>query len=200
IMLTVYLLRHGQTAWNAEGNKYCGRTDVPLTQKGVEQARQARVQISNLSFDRIYASTLQRAYKTAEIVAGDQQVIRDERLIEVDFGWWEGKPKKEFIPERPSLWKNWMADPAVTQAGGTGETGQQLIDRVDDFFSDISPQKADRTVLVVAHNCVNRLYLAHKLGMPLGNYRKIVQENSTVSMFTLDKEAEIQLHALNNKG
>ena len=199
-MLTVYLLRHGQTAWNAEGNKYCGRTDVPLTQKGVEQARQAREQISNLSFDRIYASTLQRAYKTAEIVAGDQQVIRDERLIEVDFGWWEGKPKKEFIPERPSLWKNWMADPAVTQAGGTGETGQQLIDRVDDFFSDISPQKADRTVLVVAHNGVNRLYLAHKLGMPLGNYRKIVQENSTVSMFTLDKEAEIQLHALNNKG
>ena len=199
-MLTVYLLRHGQTAWNAEGNKYCGRTDVPLTQKGVEQARQARDKISNLSFDRIYASTLQRAYKTAEIVAGDQQVIKDERLIEVDFGWWEGKPKKEFIPERPSLWKNWMANPAATQAGGTGETAQQLIDRVNDFFTEAFQKHSDGTILVVAHNGVNRLYLAHKLGMPLGNYRKIVQENSTVSMFTLDKEAEIQLHALNNKG
>jgi alpha-ribazole phosphatase/probable phosphoglycerate mutase len=198
-MLTVYLLRHGETSWNAEGNKYCGRTDVPLTEKGISQARQAREQISGLSFDAVYSSPLQRAFRTAEIVAGDQEVVKDERLIEVDFGWWEGKPKKEFIPERPSLWKNWMDDPATTQAGGTGETGQELIDRVNDFFGDMSRKYSGGTILVVAHNGVNRLYLAYKLGMPLGNYRKIVQDNSTVSMFTLDEEGELRLHRLNTR-
>lgn len=197
-MLTVYLLRHGQTAWNAEGNKYCGRTDVPLTERGIEQARQARKKVRDLSFDGVYASTLQRAYKTAEIIAGDQQVMKDERLIEVDFGWWEGKPKKEFIPARPSLWEQWMADPATTRAGGTGETGQQLINRVNDFFAEVLRKHSNGTILVVAHNGVNRLYLAHKLGMPLGNYRKIVQDNSTVSMFTLNEESQLRLHRLNS--
>lgn len=91
-----------------------------------------------------------------------------------------------------------MADPATTQAGGTGETGQQLIDRVDDFFTDVFRKHSDGTILVVAHNGVNRLYLAHKLGMPLGNYRKIVQDNSTVSMFTLDEEGELRLYRLNS--
>ena len=197
-MLTVYLLRHGQTQWNAEGNKYCGRTDIPLTEKGIEQAGHARQQVAHLSFDGIYSSTLKRACRTAEIVSGDQPVTQDERLIEVDFGGWEGKPKKEFIPQRPSLWDEWMADPATTKAGGSGETGQELIDRVNDFFTDAVADHPGGRILVVAHNGVNRLFLAHKLGMPLGNYRKIVQDNSTVSMFTLDEEGELRLHRLNS--
>lgn len=197
-MLTVYLLRHGQTTWNADGNKYCGRSDIQLTEKGIKQAHQAKKQIKDCVFDAVYSSPLQRAFNTAEIVSGQENIIKDDRLIEIDFGWWEGKPKKEFIPEKPSLWENWMTDPATTQAGGTGETGQQLIDRVNDFFEEVLEKHAGGTILVVAHNGVNRLYLAHKLGMPLGNYRKIVQDNSTVSVFTLDETAQLRLHRLNS--
>jgi alpha-ribazole phosphatase/probable phosphoglycerate mutase len=199
-MLTVYLLRHGETSWNAAGNKYCGRSDIPLTKRGIEQARQVHKQIKNYSLDAIYSSPLKRAFDTAKIVNGGQKVIKDERLIELDFGWWEGKPKKEFIPERPSLWKKWMADPATMQAGGTGETGRELIDRVNDFFTDALQRHTNGTILVVAHNGVNRLYLAHKLGMPLGNYRKLVLDNSTVSVFTLGDNTELRLHRLNSRG
>jgi alpha-ribazole phosphatase/probable phosphoglycerate mutase len=198
-MLKVYLLRHGETQWNREGNKYCGRSDIPLTEKGINQAKKAREQIKDLTLDAVYSSPLQRAYDTAKIAAGSQKVIKDERLTEVDFGQWEGKPKTQFIPENRELWDNWMADPKTTQAGGTGETGGQLIERVDAFFRDAIQKHFNKTILVVAHNGVNRLYLAYKLGMPLGNYRKIIQQNSTVSLFSLDEEYELTLHQLNSR-
>lgn len=198
-MLKVYLLRHGETQWNAEGNKYCGRTDIPLTEKGIKQAEQVRKQLKKISFDAIYSSPLQRAHKTAMIVGRGQEVVPDERLAEVNFGQWEGKSKKQFIPENRSLWDNWMADPMTTRAGGTGETARQIIARVAEFFKDAMKKHPDGTILVVAHNGINRLYLAHKLGMPLGNYRQLVQENSTVSLFSLDKEKKLTLHRLNSR-
>jgi len=198
-MLNVYLLRHGETQWNADGNKYCGRTDLPLISNGIEQARELRQQLAGITFDAIYASPLQRAYSTAGIVCEDEKITLDERLIEVDFGEWEGKPKKQFIPENQALWDAWMADPATTQAGGTGETAQEVIDRVDAFYDDILQKYNEGTILVVAHNGVNRFYLAHKLGMPLSNYRKLIQENSLVTLFKLDEAGELSLHRLNSR-
>jgi alpha-ribazole phosphatase/probable phosphoglycerate mutase len=199
-MLKVYLLRHGETQWNREGNKYCGRSDIPLTEKGISQARQAKKQIKNIPLDAVYSSPLKRAYDTAKITGGKQQkVTRDKRLIEVDFGQWEGKPKEQFIPENRSLWDNWMSAPLNNRAGGTGETGRQIITRIDAFFDDIFDKHANGTVLVIGHNGINRLYLAYKLGMPLGNYRQLVQENSTVSLFSLDSEKKLTLHRLNSR-
>src|SRR5882757_8111316 len=98
-MLNVYFLRHGETPWNAAGNRYCGRTDVPLTEKGLGQAAFVREQLKNVSFEAIYSSPLQRAWHTARIAGGGREVILDERLTEADFGNWEKKRKEEFIPE-----------------------------------------------------------------------------------------------------
>ncbi|TDH28653.1 histidine phosphatase family protein [Segetibacter sp. 3557_3] len=198
-MLDVYLLRHGQTSWNAAGNRYCGRTDIPLTEKGINQAELVRSQLEGIEFNAVYSSPLQRAYKTAEIACGGKKVIIDERLIEVDFGGWEGKTRAEFIEEDPGLWNNWDADPTDVKAGGTGETARDLTNRVDDFFHSVLQQHKTGSIMVVAHNGVNRLYLAHKLGMPMKHYRKLVQENSTVSMFQLDEDAELTLVHLNSK-
>jgi alpha-ribazole phosphatase/probable phosphoglycerate mutase len=125
----------------------------------------------------------------------------DDRLIEVDFGNWEGKTKEEFIPENQTLWQNWERHPETTKAGGSGETASEVIERVDDFFSSIVHKHSDgETVLVVAHNGINRLYMAHKLGMPLNAYRKIVQENSRVTLFNLDEAGNFQLKLLNSRG
>lgn len=198
-MLNVYLLRHGQTAWNADGNRYCGRTDLSLTEKGIKQAQTVYEQLKNYSFDAVYSSPLQRAFRTAQIASGEKEVIKDHRLIEADFGNWEGKPKEQFIKEDEELWNNWSTDPSVTKAGGTGETAQEIVDRVDDFFTSILHQHKTANVLVVAHNGVNRFYLAYKLGMNLKDYRKLMQENSTVSMFQLDEEGELTLLHLNSK-
>jgi len=198
-MLNVYLLRHGQTEWNADGNRYCGRTDLPLTDKGVQQAQLVREQLKDISFKAIYSSPLQRAYGTAQIASGGKEVIKDDRLIEADFGDWESKSKEQFIEENPALWERWNKEPLITQAGGTGETAQTIIDRMNDFFTSILQKHPSGNILVVAHNGVNRLYLAHKLGMNVKDYRKITLDNSTVSLFQLDEEGELTLIHLNSR-
>lgn len=195
-MLNVYLVRHGETEWNADGNRYCGRTDLPLIDKGLQQVEATKKELKETSFDQVYSSPLQRSLKTAQIVSGQSDIVTDKRLIEVDFGGWEGKPKEEFIPENEELWNNWLSDPAENRAGGTGETGREVIDRVEDFFRSLITNKELNNVLVVAHNGVNRLFLSYKLGMPLGNYRKFSLNNSSVIKFTLDENMEIVLESI----
>lgn len=198
-MLNVYLLRHGQTEWNADGNRYCGRTDLPLTPTGTKQAELVYEQLKKISFDAVYSSPLQRAYQTALIAGGGKEVTKDDRLIEADFGNWEGKIKEQFISENRDLWNNWMANPLIAKAGGSGETAQEVIDRVEDFFRSLIFKTNNGNVLVVAHNGVNRLYLSYKLSMNVKNYRKLTLENSTISMFQLDTDGELTLVYLNSR-
>ena len=197
-MLTIYLLRHGETPWNADNNRYCGRTDIPLTPKGIEQAEEVKKQLKIIDFVNVYSSPLQRAFSTARIASG-REVIKDDRLIEADFGNWEAKTKEEFIAENESLWLNWMSDPATHRAGGTGETGMEIVTRVDNFFKSLRETYDAGNFMVVAHNGVNRLYMAYKLGMPLKNYRQLVQHNSSITCFTLDKNGTLTLELLNSK-
>ncbi|QIP16524.1 histidine phosphatase family protein [Spirosoma aureum] len=198
-MLTVYLLRHGETLWNADGNRYCGATDVGLTDKGVQQAHQAANVLKSISFDAIYSSPLQRAFRTAQIASGKStlEVIKDHRLIEANFGDWEGKTKDEFIAENSALWEAWCLSPDHTRAGGNGDTAMEVVDRLNDFFQEIAKKHPSGTILVVAHNAVNRFYMAWKLGMPLKNYRKLIQENSSITLFSLDEMGEFSLLKLN---
>lgn len=197
-MLKIFLLRHGETAYNADNNRYCGRTDIPLTEKGIKQAKEVKRQLEGIEFAAVYSSPLQRAFITANIASG-KEVIKDERLIEADFGEWEGKTKEEFIAENGSLWLDWMKNPAIYRAGGTGETGAEIVARVDDFFQSLLQNYSEGNIMVVAHNGINRLYMAHKLGMPLKNYRQLVQQNSAITCFTLDTNGILTLELLNSK-
>jgi len=194
-MLNIYLLRHGETAWNADGNRYCGRTDLELTQKGKQQAKTVQAKLKDKHFNAIYASPLKRATHTAEIVSGNKEIITDERLIEVDFGEWEGKPRPQFTAENPTLWEDWISDPNSARAGGTGESGKEVVARLNDFFNDLikasKGEEEDKNIMIVAHNGVNRLFLSHKLGMPLSNYRRFSLNNASILNFTLDTDGEI---------
>ncbi|MFD1629885.1 histidine phosphatase family protein [Pseudopedobacter beijingensis] len=200
-MLNIYILRHGETLYNADGNRYCGRTDIGLTEKGYEQAKKVCSQVKDICFDAVYSSTLQRAKLTAQIASGKEEVITDERLIEVDFGLWEGKTREQFVAENAGVWESWDEDPFVSRAGETGETGKEVVERVDDFFKELlNKYPAGSNIMVVAHNGVNRLYLAYKLGMSLRNYRKIAMQNSVLSLVTLEGAGELVLHKLNCSG
>ncbi|MGV3764265.1 histidine phosphatase family protein [Parapedobacter sp.] len=197
-MLDVYLLRHGETTFNADGNRYCGRTDAKLTEKGIAQALRVAEKLEGVNIDAVYTSPLERAYRTAEIACGGRQlIVREPRLIELDFGTWEGKTRGEFVAEDPALWEAWNNDPAVAPAGGTGDTALQVVQRVDDFFAEMQRHHDGQTIIVVAHNGVNRLYLAYKLGMHLRNYRSIVQENSAITLIRFGGDEPFALLKLN---
>ena len=198
-MLTIYLLRHGQTQWNAEGGKYLGRTDLPLTDIGLRQAQDAAQQLAGISFTAVYSSPLQRALHTAQIAGGGAAVVTDDRLVETDFGAWEGKTKDELTMQDPAILSSWEDDPSKTKAGGTGETALNVLTRVNDFFNFVQQRHKEGNILVVAHNGVNRFYLSHNLGMPLKNYYLLIQENSAITEFTLNKEGVLVLYKLNSK-
>ncbi|MCD8538349.1 MAG: histidine phosphatase family protein [Leadbetterella sp.] len=197
-MLTIYLLRHGETDFNAQNNRYCGRTDIPVNAKGRAQAETVRRQLEGVTFTGVFSSPLLRAYETAQMVSG-KEVTKDKRLIEVDFGLWEGKSREQFIEEHLDSWEKWSADPSTNKAGVNGETGQEIVSRVDAFFEELLGTHREGTFLVVAHNGVNRLFMAHKLGMPLANYRRIVQQNSSITRFTLSNDEGFTLELLNSK-
>ncbi len=199
-MLNIYLARHGETPFNANGNRYCGKTDVELNEKGISQAGNLHNLIRNIRFEAVYCSPLKRAYKTAVTAAPDQQILVDERLTELDFGRWEGKTRSEFIAEAPDLWHNWNTAPENHPAGGTGETASGLIQRLSSFMEELHTHHPEGNVLVVAHNAVNRFLIAHLIGLPLKNYRKIRQENSVLSCITYDINEGYILSKLNCKG
>lgn len=196
-MLNVYLLRHGETAYNADGNRYCGRTDIELTDKGISQAASVYTRLKNIHLDAVYSSPLTRARKTAELASGWARVQTDQRLIEVDFGDWEKKRREEFEIEDPQSWAAWSRDPQDARAGNTGETGGEVVERLDDFFAEMLTRHAGQTILVAGHNGTNRLYMAYKLGMPLSNYRRLFQENSAITLFELDDNGQFTLKKLN---
>ena len=79
-----FLLRHGQTAWNADNNRYCGRSDISLTAKGIQQAELVRDQLKGFTFDGVYSSPLERAFMTAAIANGGLGL--DDRTASAIYG------------------------------------------------------------------------------------------------------------------
>lgn len=197
-MVTICLLRHGETAYNADGNRYCGRTDIELTPKGISQAKRMNELLEDYVFDAVFSSPLKRAKDTAMIASGFREdIIIDDRLIEVDFGEWEGRRSEEFQVDDAESWNNWLGDPENNKAGSTGETAYEVVQRLDSFYKELMDKYAGKTVLIVGHNGLNRFFMASQLGMPLKNYRKIVQENSALTLLTLSKHSGITLLKLN---
>lgn len=87
------LLRHGETEWSASG-QHTGRTDIPLTEAGEEQARRAGRALRAFDFAAVYTSPLERARRTAEL-AGFPDAVVDENLVEWDYGPVDGRTAKE---------------------------------------------------------------------------------------------------------
>nr|WP_252315094.1 histidine phosphatase family protein [Sinobaca sp. H24] len=91
-MLTVYLVRHAQTEWNAQGIVQ-GWKDSPLTKDGAEKAELLGRRLKEIPLDAVYASPTERAVKTAEIVSGlpAASIRKDEGLMELNYGSWDGR-------------------------------------------------------------------------------------------------------------
>ena len=117
----VVLVRHGETEWSRAG-KHTGRTDVPLTEEGEQQARRVGEALRGREFARVLASPLRRARETARL-AGFEPELRDE-LMEWDYGDYDGRLTTEIREEVPG-WTIW------THPVPNGETVEEVGRRVD---------------------------------------------------------------------
>ena len=187
----LYYLRHGQTTWNADGNRYAGATDVPLTELGIQQAKQGSARIRDIEFDAVFCSGMSRALETAKLVLDgrDVPIVQDPRLNEMNYGTWEGKTHAEIVAEPDNHWHDWAVDPDAFRPGERGELASELVARVTAFLYDV--MQPGRTVLAVAHHTTGRLLIAHTLEMPLSAYRRLQLDNASLSLFERSERGDI---------
>jgi broad specificity phosphatase PhoE len=165
------LLRHGQTLMSVE-RRYAGRSDVPLTETGVQQAAAAAKRLASAGIGAIVSSPLQRTVRTAEEVAAvtGVPVLTDEGFRETDFGAWEGLTFAEVRERWPSEVTAWLADPSVAPPGG--ESFTQVSERVTAALHRITAERAHQTVLIVSHvTPIKTLVAAALLAPPAALYR-----------------------------
>jgi broad specificity phosphatase PhoE len=161
----IYLLRHGQTAFNAE-RRMQGHMDTPLNARGVQQAAAMGALLRGLIPDtagwRIVASPLMRAQDTAKAVGAalGLEVETDRRLIEVTVGEWEGRLLDDVAAEHPDLFKSrqWFF-----HAPG-GETYDQMTGRIGAWLDELPPEP-ERKVIAVCHGVTSRVLRALYAGM-----------------------------------
>lgn len=172
-MTDLVLVRHGQTEWHAE-NRYAGITDIPLTPRGVEQARQLAGWARAARLAAVWTSDLTRAQLTAspcaEAIGSRPQV--DERLRELDFGQAEGLTTTEMRGRFPDALTAFHTDPVTDHLPG-GENPADAAHRFTSCLYDIAEQHPGDRVLVVAHTTAIRLALCRLLGLPLRDYRRL---------------------------
>ncbi len=164
-MVRLLLIRHGATAWTAEG-RFQGQTDVPLSPHGQRQVAALAQRLTTEKFDLLYTSDLLRAWETAQAIAALQAcVVQPEpRLREIAFGDWEGLTYAE-IPQRDaSALAAWEGDPCYHAAPG-GETLSQMLIRVRAAYDSLVAIPQDMTVGVVAHGGALQLLLCCALGV-----------------------------------
>ena len=148
------LIRHGETAWNAE-HRIQGQLNIPLSPRGLVQAARLAECLANESIDAVYSSAQSRAWLTAAPLAArlGLEVIAEPRLRERSFGIFEGLTLDEIAARYPEEFKKWRErDPAWRPEGG--ESGQQLIDRVMAAVTELGARHAGQTVALVSHGGV----------------------------------------------
>jgi len=158
---TILLIRHGETAWNAE-HRIQGLLDVPLSATGVWQAARLAERLAGEPIDAIFASDLARAWLTAQPLGQrlGLEIIAEPRLRERNFGSFQGHTVDEIAQRWPDDFHAWRArDPAWAMPGG--ESGHAFMARVLAGLQDLTVAQVDRTIAVVTHGGVLDVVYRH---------------------------------------
>jgi probable phosphoglycerate mutase len=184
--MRILLARHGETPWNAEG-RYQGQEDIPLSEVGIAQAGALGERLREVRIDRALASPLSRARRTAELALGSArapQLLFDDGFKEIAHGDWEGLLASEIRErdgERLLAWRE--APDTVQMPGAGGESLHQVLDRAWPAFARACAGLGDGdTLLVVAHDAVNRVLLCQVLGIPLSKLWTFRQAPTTLNL------------------
>jgi broad specificity phosphatase PhoE len=180
-MVQVVLVRHGETEWSRD-MRHTGRTDIPLTDAGREQATMLRAPLSLWSFTRIDSSPLSRARETCRLAGlGDRERVTDA-LLEWDYGEYEGITTKEIREGRPDwfLWRDGCPG---------GETAEDVGARLDPLVAELKSAEGD--VALFAHGHVLRVLAARWLGLPPQDGRLFALSTATLSVLGYERETEV---------
>jgi probable phosphoglycerate mutase len=153
----VWLVRHGETEWARLG-RHTGRTDIPLTETGRDQARALGRRLAGHRFGLVLTSPLSRAADTARLAGFAETAAATDDLMEWDYGALEGRTTADIRSEVPewTIWRGPWPD---------GETAEEIAARADRVITRIRDSRADGDVLVFAHGHLLRVLAARWIGL-----------------------------------
>jgi len=186
--MRLILVRHGETPWNVT-LQYQGHANVPLNERGREQARRAAARLRGLEVRALYASDIVRAWETAEIIGAaiGQTPTPMPELREIDVGQWEGMTPEELYRRFPDHMAEYRRDPARTVRLG-GESYAQLQARALVALQRIQESHAQGEVVVaVSHGGTIRALLCHVIGLDLGNFGRMWLDNGSLTELRLGR-------------
>ena len=185
--IKVLLVRHGETDWNLAG-RFQGRSDVPLNQKGVEQANALASALRRECLCAIYSSPLVRAKETARLIKAfhpSAPLYEDEGLVEMDLGEFEGIEGPRWAEKHAEFRQAWRDNPAsVTMPGGESlkEVQARAVAAMERITHSHPPGS---TLLICSHNFVILTILCHALEIPLNRFRELKQGTAALNVLYL---------------
>lgn len=187
--MEVYIVRHGETLWNADG-KMQGNIDIELNENGRALAAELGQTLTEVHFDRIYSSPLIRAYETACLIRGDRHIpiIRDDRLREIGFGILEGTHFGEWLKEG-CPYRFFFTEPGRYVPPEGGESLEHVCARAKEFLQEVVEPtwEATERIMIVAHGALNKGLMCHIEGHGTDRFwGERLQKNCEASIFTFD--------------
>ena len=184
-----YLVRHGETAWNATG-KVQGHTDVELSGQGRLQARKLATRLNDVSFHAAYSSDLSRAIETAGLLLEGRGLSAEPlaQLREAAYGEWEGLTPEEISQRYPAEYQRYMARSTETGAP-SGETVQDVSRRAHEAIGILRRRHAlTDDLLIVGHSGSLRALLHALVGLPLTMFWSFRVAPCSLSVVTVHEE------------
>lgn len=182
--MRILLARHGETPWNAEG-RYQGQIDIPLSPVGQSQARALGERLRDVSITHAIASPLSRARDTARFALGDARadmLTLDPDFQEIAHGEWEGLLASEINDKDQIRLRAWRDEPDTVMMPG-GESLRLVLERSWRGLVRATEGLGDGdTLLLVAHDAVNRVILCRILGLPLSRLWSFRQAPTTLNL------------------
>ena len=189
--LRVILGRHGQTVFNRDG-LVMGRSDSPLTPNGKASAQALAQILADERIGTIFSSPLGRAFSTAGIYgeALNLPVVKKQGMAELSCGQWEGKERESLVTDPGTLRATWIFRPPG------GESYEDAESRVSQVIRDIRGLMAGKTVLVVGHASVNRVFL--KLWLDLEPERALQLDCPHEVIYCLEPNGEVHTKSVSS--
>ncbi len=194
-MGSIYIVRHGQTVWNAEG-RIQGHSDVSLSEKGRRQAQAMAQRLSDVSFHAAYCSDLSRATETGQIILEGRDVPLQptSELREYSKGVFEGMTELEYQAKYPELYQASLVNDLDLAPPG-GETIRQASARMSAFIIGVRQRHPNDTTLVVGHGGSLRAAVVALLSLPLEANWKFAMGNCALSIIsTYPNNAVLRLY------
>ena len=182
-MSRVYLVRHGQTAWNV-GEIFRGRADIPLDETGKREVHLAGETLKDETLHAVYSSPLSRSMETAENIAKfhDISVTPLDAIIDISYGEWEGMGNQEVQQKYPDLHALWLSEPHKVLFPG-GESLDEVRSRTMAALEDLLGKHRDENFALVAHRVPNKVICCALLGLDNSHFWRIQQDTASTNLF-----------------